>query len=187
MPTYVDILGFCAWGDKPSEGVTRAEATGLLGTLRNLLDPALRPHIPEFQLKGSRNYSIRIPITPSYVEEIKNIWRDFLSQESNKFKNNVQLRARAQPPPELQQRWVIFGKAGDWASSKFQQFEPRPFWAPDYTVFVTQEGDMGAKQSIELCSISEGGVINWNEAGTKLVGIVSPAKATEEIKKFVNI
>ena len=77
-PKFVEIKGFCDFASSKSEGINRAEAMILLNKLKSQLDPSLQQHVREIQLRGARNYKVRVPITPEYIPEIRNTWNDFL-------------------------------------------------------------------------------------------------------------
>ena len=77
-PNFVDIVGFCKFEKVQEEGITRTEAAPLIGTIKSLLDPCLQRHVGNFEIRGSRNYLIKILINPDYLTEIKNVWAEAL-------------------------------------------------------------------------------------------------------------
>ena len=187
-PTYVDILGFCKFDEKEQDGINRPDAVKLVETLKSLLDPTLKQHVWDIELRSGRNYSVRVPITPTYVNEVKNTWNDWLCKDENKYKTSTKLRVRAQPPPDVQKRWEVFGKVSDWVHTTLgEELEPRPFWAPDYKIMInksSEEGPHGVKPACLLCEVAEGGTITWNPLGLQVAGLPSSAHATTEALKY---
>ena len=141
----------------------------------------------EFTLRGSRNYSIRVPITPDKLHEIENTWNDHLKQEGNQYNGN-QLRVRAQFHPEFQKRLEVMGKVSDWAKDTMdEKIEPKPFWAPDFTIMVNysqEEGPHGIKPGGLLCQVLENGTIQWDPQGLKAVSLASAAVANNAVAKY---
>ena len=80
-PAFVEIFGFCKFDEKDEKGITRPESQALVQTLKALLDPSLQPHVRDFQLRASKNHIVKVPITPIFLNEIKNTWGDYLSNE----------------------------------------------------------------------------------------------------------
>ena len=75
-PTYLEVRGFCDFASSTSDGISRAEATVLVNKLKAGLDPSLQQHVRELQLQKSKNYKIRVPVTPDYLQEIRNVWNE---------------------------------------------------------------------------------------------------------------
>ena len=188
-PSFVDILGFCEYKDVQTKGITRTEAVTLVETLKSGLDPTLQCHVRDIELRSGKNYSVRVPITPQFVYEIKNTWNDWCGQDSNKYKGEAKLWVRAQRPPEVQKRYEMMGKMVDWVASLNPKLEPNPQWAPDFTMLVTYCNlQPPAGGSVipggPLCEVQEGGTINWDLRGLAAAGFQSAEAAKMALAKF---
>ena len=61
------VKGFCAWDDRLEKGATREDAEQLMKLLLSLLPQQLHQSVKPSQLRGMRNYSIKIPIHTSVI------------------------------------------------------------------------------------------------------------------------
>jgi len=185
-PTFVDIKGFCEFKEVETKGITRPQAKQLVQGLTGILDPSLQPHIRELQLRASRNYAIRVPITPTLLREIKNTWTDYLKNPENAYEGRT-LWVQAQRPPAKQKRYDTLGKVLDWAESSLDgALEPKAFWSPDFKVMITtgqQEGPMGVKEASLLCEVLEHGEIKWDPTGLGSAGLGSAEAANGAVAK----
>ena len=186
-PSFVEIVGFCKWEDRAAKGVSRTEASALLESLKGLVDPSIQCHVRDLSLRSGQNHIVKVPITPEYLEEIKNTWNDNLSKESNMYKGE-KLRVRAERHPALQKRFQVMGKVADWAKNSLgAEFEPKDIWAPDFNLMITkssEEGSMGVKPGCVLCHVAENSEIKWNKEGMKVVEIVSEMAGNNAVNTY---
>ena len=171
-PTYLELRGFCEFANSKTEGISRADASILLNKLKAGLDPTLQQHVRDLQLRGARNYKVRIPVTPEYLSEIRNTWNDMLEAEPYKGK---QLKVTAELHPDFQKRCAVFGKVCDWATASLDtSLSPKSFWAPDFTLMVTtsqEDGPMGVKPASILCHVTEKAETQWEGPGLQAAGL----------------
>ena len=98
----------------------------------------------------------------------------YLKEQDKKWKGEKVLWVRAERHPEVQAKFIIMGKAQDWAASTLpDHFAPKDFWAPDFKLMVSTgpEGNMGVKPSEVLYEARDGGKLVWDEKGLKAVGM----------------
>ena len=77
--------------ERLSNGASRADATELMKLLMPLLPESLHQHIKSFELRGLRNYSIKIPVGPSVIREVKGIWMDAMKSKTVVGPNQCEL------------------------------------------------------------------------------------------------
>ena len=187
-PTFVDISNFCQFQDAKTSGVTQTEATALVMKLKGMLCEELQGHVRDFELRSARNFTVRVPISPSVLFEIKNAWNDILELGENKFRTGNNLYVRAQRHPDVQKRLEMSGKVSDWVTDKLDKnLEAKAFLGPDFKIMISvnqEEGPMGVKPTGLLCEVTEGGKIKWEVDVLPTAGIESAKAAEEAVKNY---
>ena len=188
MPKFVEIMGSCKFEDVEKEGITRTDASQLVTHLKSVLDPSLQVHVRDIQLRSGHNYKVKVPISPMFLNEIRNTWNDFLRKDENKYQKLKGLWVMSQRHPDVEKRLSVLGKVTDWSKEKLQSsLEPRTFWSPDFKVMINmsqEEGAMGVKPTGLLCEVTERSEIVWDDAGLTVAGYSSKATAGQEVKSF---
>ena len=148
----------------------------LVNKLKAGLDPTLQQHVKDLQLRGKRNYKVRVPVTPEYIPEIRGVWNDMLKTEPH---NGKELKVTAQLHPDFSKRCAVFGKLSDWATESLDNsLSPKAFWAPDFTLMVTtsqEEGSMGVKPATSLCHVDQQAELKFDKPGLLIVGMTEDA------------
>ncbi|CAK0789598.1 unnamed protein product [Prorocentrum cordatum] len=184
---FVEIMGLCEWEYTSSKGMNRTEATEMVLELKGQLPQELREHVREMQLKGPRNYAIRIPMAPEYLQEIRVIWNEYLTKEDKKWKMaDTVIYVHAERHPDVQAQYTKLGRVKDWVRDGIDAtLEPKVRWSPDFSVVINKsdtEGDMGVKATIVLCEVQLGGGIVWHDEGLRIGGL-SKTAAEEGVKR----
>ena len=97
------------------------------------------------------------------------------------------LRVRAQVHPDIYKVWQVFGKIADWAATLPPTLEAKATWAPDYKVTIAtseEEGMYGVKPMGDLCQITTGGKVSWNESALAIAGFNNPEEANAAVAAF---
>ena len=117
--------------------------------------------------------------------EIKNSWSDFCRKEDGKYQGK-ELRARPERHPDVNLKYTSLGKITDWLKEKYEKFEPKTFWGPDFLVYVATsptEGPHGVKPTGILCEVQDKGHIKWDPVGLQALSL-SEAEAKDALAKY---
>ena len=185
-PKYVDICGFCKFEEVAAKGVTRTVASALVERLKAQLDPNLKNHVRDIQLRSGRNFKVRVPITRDYCLKVKNSWNDLLGKAENEYEGST-LWAQVERHPDVQAKYEKLGKVSDWAKEKLHsKYEPKVLWAPDFALMITTselEGAMGVKPGGPLCEVGLKGAVAWDAAGLQAVEMTE-SQAEDAVKRY---
>ena len=175
-PTYLEIKRFCQFANSETDGIQRADAMILVNKLKAGLDPTLQQHVRDLQLRGNRNYKVRVPVTPEYIPETRVVWNVMLKTEPHIGK---ELKVTAQLHPDFSKRCAVFGKLSDWATESLDNsLSPKAFWAPDFTLMVTtsqEEGSMGVKPATCLCHVDQQAELRFDKPGSLIARMTEDA------------
>ncbi|CAK0816955.1 unnamed protein product [Prorocentrum cordatum] len=179
--SFVEVMGLCKWEEKDTKGMTRKEASDLISELKAQLEPGLREHVREMHLRGPRNYSIKVPITPAFLQEIRGCWNEYLTNAGKVWNiADCVLYVRAERPPEIQAQYSKLGLVKDWAKANIDaSIEQNVGWHPDFKVEVTSTG----MESGILCEVHVGEHVSWHEDGLRICGLSEKA-AKDGVKHF---
>ena len=186
-PKHVKIKGFCDFKDEKVKGVTRAQASELMQKIVSWLPSDLKPHVKDFQLRSARNYSITGPITPQYLQEISNTWKDNFKLPENRLTDGRDLFVTVQRKPEVEKQYGVMGKLIDFAEDNCEGTSTvKPFWSPDFEVYVEPAAvDEGLPPpAIRIAKVGLQGVVSWDPAGLKLLSLPDGRGASEKLDKF---
>ena len=182
QPTYLEVKGFCEYEQVSQKGITRSEASALIGKLLGILPEELKAHVKEFQLRAAKNYAVRVPVTPEYLREIANTWSDELKDPKNKTPDGKLLFITVQRPPTVQKRFSITGKLKEFTQENCDgQSNVRPTFKPDFAVFVEPDGGTAA---VEIGRVAEDGTVQWAADGIRLIGMTNASQASEKFAGF---
>ena len=181
-PQHVTIKGWCDFEEKDQHGVTRTEATALMTTMQGWLPEELRPHVKEFELRSGKNYSIRVPITPKFLREIANTWRDGLLSNNFKTSRGKELTITLQRSPEAQKMYAMTGRLLDFTKDNCDvEANTRAFWYPDFEVYVEEVGKTSATL---IGKVRDNGVVEWSVPGLRAIGMATTGDADSKLKLF---
>jgi len=164
-PTYLEIKGFCEWEERKKKGATRKDADDLMALLTPALPEELQDKIGKPQLRGLRNYSIKIGVDPEFIWEIKGIWKEQIEEGVVVGPQGREIFVTVEKSPEQKKKNGIMGKLVDFAKDKSIE-SIKAFWAPDYAVYAEFDGGLPPQL---IASLSSEGVIMWeDDCGTVL-------------------
>lgn len=179
-PKYVDVKNFCEWKDKAANGIDRTEAAKIYQALKATLTPDLQDKVGEFSLRSSKNNSMRVPIEPTVIDEIRNSWNDHLKAPSNNYKGR-ELFVTSQRPPEEDKRYAALGKVTDFVESEIDHtYNVRTFWKPDFQVVA----ECDDKHPIFIAAVLPDSSVVWDPIGIKTINKESSEIASAALLKF---
>ena len=176
VPHFLELKGFCPWKERLTNGATRADATELLNLLIPLLPEDLQKHVKPFELRGLRNYSIKVPIEPSVIREVKGIWSDNLKQKTVVGPGKCELYVTFEKSPEQRARYSTMGKLFEFVKAKRtnQRGSVKAMWAPDFCVY--NEPSEGMPHLVG--SISTSSEVIWDTRAASVFGVDSEELVT---------
>eukprot|EP00929_Paragymnodinium_shiwhaense_P076609 TRINITY_DN39409_c0_g1_i1.p1 TRINITY_DN39409_c0_g1~~TRINITY_DN39409_c0_g1_i1.p1 ORF type:complete len:275 (+),score=56.31 TRINITY_DN39409_c0_g1_i1:84-908(+) len=130
QPSYVEIKGWCTWKERHEFGKTRNDVETLMLELTAILPESLKPRVHAFNLRGLRNYSVRIPIDKPYPAEIQGIWRQHFKEKNNGTYCTLE------PSPLRKTINGTIGKLTSMAEALYEGYKVKTMWAPDYAVYI---------------------------------------------------
>ena len=136
----------------------------------------------EFELRSGKNYSILVPITPKFVKEIANTWRDCLQSSNFKTARGKELTITLQRHPQAQKMYAMTGRLLDFTKDNCDGMaNTRAFWYPDFEVFVEEVDKTPATL---IGKVKESGVVELSAPGLKAIGMANIEEADNKLKLF---
>lgn len=125
-PRYLKVQGFSSWDDRKAKGVTRPEAEQILSICKERMPQAMQAAMGPMELRGLRSYAIKIPVTPSALQEVRSIIADILEglQFPSSSFPDVQwerLYVVAEREPAKQKRYMVMGRAKSHLEKRFKE------------------------------------------------------------------
>ena len=183
--SFVKIKGFCDFSDMKEKGVTRVQASELMMKLKAALPEDLQVHVKDFELRGAKNYNIKVPISPKYLKEILHSWRDQFAMPENHWMGN-ELRVTPEMPPEVSKRYAMTGRVKDFVSDNCDAgANVRAFWGPDFQIYL-EPNEIEAAQAVQpilIATVGPDSVIEWGE-DLSGIGCVNSGDAGQKVLKF---
>ena len=180
-PEIVEVKGFCSWDERLAKGATRSHAEQLMALLIPLLPDQLKPRVKPFQLRGLRNYSIKIRIESSIIREVKGIWSDQLKSGTVHGPGNKELYVTLQKSPTQRTRYAAMGKLYEFARTTHikESGNLRVLWAPDFSIYL--EPNQGA--AMLIAHLDVGNTAVWTDQCLQALGF-SADEASQKLAEF---
>ena len=133
----------------------------------------------EFELRGARSFSVKVPITPQYLREIANILKEHNGPDGQ------QLRITLQSPPALEKQYAAMGRVKDFViDSCDAAANVKDFWNPDFEVFIEIEETESKVTPVHIASVLPGGHVKWIAENLKHISCRDVADADAKLGKF---
>ena len=174
VPEFVEIKGFCSWKERLDKGATRADASELMKLLMPLLPQELQPHVRPFELRGLRNYSIKIPVNSDVIREVKGIWSENLKAQRVTGPGKCELYVTLQKSPAHRAKYGVMGKLYEFVQHTKPDLKFKAFWAPDFCIYAEPTDGL----PILVASVSSESTVTWEKGCQDMLG-VSPKEASE--------
>ena len=166
QPEFVEIKGFSTWQDRLNKGATRQDAGELMTMLMPLLPHDLHQHIKPFELRGLRNYSIKIPVACEVIREVKGIWSDAMKAKQVSGPDQSELYVTFQKSPEQRTKYAAMGKLYEFLSDYQKDKTFKAFWAPDFCVYLEPPDS----RPVVIASVSSDNTVKWELACQEFLG-----------------
>lgn len=157
-PKFVWLRNFCAFDEKNTQGITRADAEVLLASLREHTPEMLRASIGNLHLDAIKNYRVKVAVGDGHCEEIAGIWRELLASNKVGWQDRP-LTAKSEHSPEDQYRYSTTGKLLNWVKEDLRRPEAVSSWWPDFHVLI-KDGD---GYEVALATVRADGSVHWDE------------------------
>ena len=175
-PEFVEIKGFCSWSERFMKGATRADAGELLKLLTPLLPQDLQQHVRPFELRGLRNYSVKVPINPECIREIKGIWSENFKAKRVTGPGECELYVTLQKSPAQRAKYSVMGKLYEYVQKAKPELKFKALWAPDFCIYAEPADGL----PVLVASVSSENTVQWENGCQTILG-VSPEEASEQL------
>ncbi|CAK0843534.1 unnamed protein product [Prorocentrum cordatum] len=144
-PGHVRIKGWCQYSERLDEGVTRAEADEFRNKLLQKIPKEIQHHVGPIQLRGGRNYSIRIKIHQDVLQEVHSLWKDSLAAGEGDLPGKQRPYVTMERAPEVQVKYALHGKMKQFIHGKLEgdRRSIRCYWSPDFAIYDEGGGEGG--------------------------------------------
>ena len=138
----------------------------------------LHTYVGKLELRGIRNYLMRVKIDSEVIYEVHGIWKECLKRDNGEDDAGKPY-ATLQKAPEVQQKYGLLGKLRQFLEEKVKGTgrTVQVFWAPDFAVYILKEG----QQAQYIASVPEPDTISCGEDVADVVGM-----PTQEAEKQVS-
>ena len=178
-PEFVEVKGFCSWNDRLSKGASRSDADQLMQLLVPLLPGSLKEHVKPFELRGLRNYSIKIPVSSHVIREVKGIWSESMKAKRVCGPGNSKLYVTLQKSPDQRAKYAAMGKVFEFVKGLKPDLTFKAFWAPDFVIYAEKSQGL----PVLLVSVAPDSSIVWEERCQEILDI-SPSEAGDQLAVF---
>ena len=180
VPEFVEIKGFCSWKERLDKGATRADANELMKLLMPLLPHDLQPRVRPFELRGLRNYSIKIPVSSVVIREVKGIWSENLKAQRVTGPGQCELYVTLQKSPAQRAKYAEMGKLYEFLQSICKEkVSLKAFWAPEFSIYAEPKD----APPILVASLASDNSIVWGSCCQDTLGM-SPGEANDALAVF---
>ena len=177
-PSFVEIKGFCAFGEKRTSGITRDEAENLVQTLVRALPTSIQARVGELEVYGKRGHKVKVHVRPPHAVEVAAIWRESLEDIAFNFNGRKQFTTCEREPHE-QKQYACAGKTRAYLEAKVRAVGDLDAtvlcsWSPDWNLIITK-GNIEAM----VAQVQADASLAWSAEGLRSVFAVS-VEATQK-------
>ena len=169
-PAFVEARGWCKFQDRSTKGLTKAQCSSILATLKTHLDPGVAARVGDVQVRGLRNHVFRFPVQggAGTCMEVSGVANDLVKVGQvglpDTYENREALRFSAERSPEDQTKMAamlrILRAAEKTIADKTAAGEAQwagitasPNWREHAVELPGFQGGL-----LVLCAIGQGGV-----------------------------
>ena len=167
QPGFLEVKGFCTWADRLAKGATRTDATELMNILTPLLPQELQAQVKPFELRGLRNYSIKIPVAPEVIREVKGIWSDSLKAKRVTGPENCELYVTFQKSQAQRAKYSSMGKLFEFVQETKKESKFKAFWAPDFCIYM----EPAEGRPVLVASLGSDNSVVWDSSAQEVLGM----------------
>ncbi|CAK0851019.1 unnamed protein product [Prorocentrum cordatum] len=130
------------------------------------------------QLRGGKNYSIRIKIHQDVLQEVHGLWKDSLAAGEGDLPDKQRPYVTMERAPEVQGKYALLGKIKQFIHGKLQgdRRSIRCHWSPEFAIY--EEG-AGEGSEIHIGSVTDSQTIAWGPSAQELLGD-TPVELTKQ-------
>ncbi len=165
MGGLLKIRGVCEFGQHAKDGIDRQAAELLVSQLLEHIPTTLRSLCAPIQLRDTRNFEVRIPVSSSaHVEEVRKWMNQVLKEDPAWQFNKRTLYVVPERPEAERPLYALMGKLKEGLHATRAAMDPeldwtfREFWAPHWKIIVIGPD----KQEEDMLSNREGKAV-WKE------------------------